>query len=438
MSFEIKLKEGKILATIYEKIPHDITKKYVFVGYYFGKVYSDLIRVANGELILNEIIKQDVYSSAEIIDEILDGYYLLVIRKDDEYILLRDPIGFLATYMFELNNEIVLKDRRIYTFNNKLMYGFRYHPCYILSRKRGLKSFKITYNLHKLFYSAVDTKSILNDINEVSSYLAKYYQSRLENILKGYRREVYVSYSGGLDSSVVLKLLVDMGLEVVAIFLTKRVGENNSALKLIKQLGVDYIVVTRPDVKKATKDIDLVLEITEDNTPMNISLALAQYWVFKEVPQGRILALGQGADEVFGGYQKFVEILKEGGYDALRDEIHKVLLFSYLVNFEREWKLAYSSNIRLIYPLISPGVTYIVHHTPLKFLVENQNDEMRKHILRHIARKLNLPRDIYLAKKKSLQYVSGSMDILRKIAKKHGLKPYQYLQERYRYIIKYS
>lgn len=438
-NFKIQITNNKLTYKINrEKVSCFVTDKILLIGRYFG---DNLINIPNLISDQRQLIKdfirneEDVFNNAQIIDDTFDGYYISIIKLYNNYYILRDPLGFLAVYLHETDKLSILSDRQFLKINdNNLSSGIRLHPLYLFKKNRKIRGiYTIHLNLHDIIFR--QENFYIKDINILSQRLIDFYLNRIHKILKiENSKHIYVSYSGGLDSSVALKLFNEAGIDTVAIIIMgqyKNTTQTNF-MKLLKKMGVDYIYINIPRIEEIIEDIDFVLEVTEDETPMNISLALAQHWVFKEVPKKSYLALGQGADEVFGGYQKFLNIFRNRGVQDMINEIKKTLLFSYIVNFEREWKLSQAHNIRLLYPLISPGIVYITKHIPYHFLIKDTHDELRKHILRNIAKKLNLPKEIYLAKKKSLQYVSGSMDTLRKIAKMHGMKPYQYLQERQR------
>jgi asparagine synthase (glutamine-hydrolysing) len=182
----------------------------------------------------------------------------------------------------------------------------------------------------------------------------------------------------------------------------------------------------------AEHDIIEVIEIIEDFNPMNVALALAQYWTFTEVRPKSIIALGQGTDELFGGYSRYLNIFREGGAKALKKEIMKKTLFSYFVNFEREWKLANHFDVYNLYPLISPRIVYYGASLPVSINIRSLDDGLRKHIVRELASRLGIDKEIALAPKRSLQYSSGTMDALRAISKRKGMKPHEYLYDVYR------
>ena len=62
---------------------------------------------------------------------------------------------------------------------------------------------------------------------------------------------------------------------------------------------------------------------------------------------------------------------------------------------------------------------------PLNFKIRNG---VRKYILRKVAKEIGLPREIYERPKKAVQYGSGFVKVVRKIAKRNGLNVPDYLR----------
>jgi len=294
---------------------------YIKLGDHYGDFNNLIDFFLNDEIrsTLEEKFKKSVNFSniskliniSSEIDRLLDGQYLLIILKNDKSkFLLRDILGFISTYVMDYNNETIISDQRINRIEDKLLFGFRVHPFYVLQLSKGNKksTFKLYYNFHDIFYSGIRAGKV--DIDLLTSFIVKYYYYRLEKIIRrNPKRKIYVSYSGGVDSSIVLKMLSDLGLDVVAITIQEEGRVPRVVKKFVKDNRADIVYIEGYTEDEVLEDLKKVVSIIEDYTPMNVSLALAQYWVFREVPSGHILALGQGADELYGGYEKFIRTI---------------------------------------------------------------------------------------------------------------------------------
>lgn len=376
---------------------------------------------------LKDIIDVSFYSIGKL-DDYLDGKFL-ILQENDGIFIIRDPLGLVPCYLKSSGGDVILTDRKI--IENNIEGVYRLHPWYIysLSPETRKPTLYPVFN----YYFLLNNKRHFN-LEKASEILADYLVKRNKKILNLYgKRRVYVSFSGGVDSSLTVASLIKSGLDVIAI----TAGLTGSkdliiAERRARQLNVEHVVIeVKPDFSEIDRDLTQLIKILEDFTPMNIAIGLAQLWVMREIKGGEVLALGQGADELYGGYSKYIDILREMGPHGLHEEIKYLTIYSYQINFDREWKLGAHFGINIIYPLISPGIIKFIHNLPLEYKVRSLNDEYRKWILRYTAKKLGLPKDVYMSTKRSLQYSSGSMVIIRKLCKKAGLKPYQYLYKKF-------
>ena len=68
--------------------------------------------------------------------------------------------------------------------------------------------------------------------------------------------------------------------------------------------------------------------------------------------------------------------------------------------------------------------------------IASSNDPLRKIILRKLAKKLGLPRDVYERPKKAIQYSTGVSRNLKKVAKERSMSVNRFLNETFQRIMK--
>jgi asparagine synthase (glutamine-hydrolysing) len=137
---------------------------------------------------------------------------------------------------------------------------------------------------------------------------------------------------------------------------------------------------------------------------------------------------GQGADELFGGYRRYLNLYTRFGESAAEKAMVSDIAKMHEQNFEQAFKACSFHNIELRLPLVSYPLVEFALSLPLNFKIVSKNDALRKFVLRKTAEKLGLPKQIVYKPKKAVQYATGVDKALKKLAKRQNLPVRQYLQ----------
>lgn len=241
--------------------------------------------------------------------------------------------------------------------------------------------------------------------------------------------QIGILFSGGLDSSIITKLILaelpDKQIDIVT------VGEVDSYdMKNAIQRAAEFNFPLNHcylDQKLIESSIETLIKKKIVNKLGELLIALPLYCGMKFLSDSfgsKIVVLGQGADELFGGYNKYHLLFKESKMEEL-EKLMKIDLKNLLekqIMMEKE--IALNLDMNTIYPFLSPRIIDYAKSIPSSkhLLKMNSNSIIRKVELRKLAKMLDFSDEAVNQPKKALQYGSGTIRIIRKIAKEEGYK----------------
>ncbi|MDD1702079.1 MAG: asparagine synthase C-terminal domain-containing protein [Methanoregula sp.] len=220
--------------------------------------------------------------------------------------------------------------------------------------------------------------------------------------------EGVTALSGGVDSSLVAALAqrecVAVGLEGSHDLIQAR-----HAAKLLG-LTCTEVGITLEDIEAA---LPAVIAVIPKKDPVNTSIAVTQYFITRWAgEQGyRRIITGQGADELFGGYARYLSS------PSLEDDLARDVI-GLEVQAQRDQAVAALNGTYLSMPYLDIRVVRAACAIPAH---EKVRDGQRKIPLRKVA-ELHIPLELAGYGKKAMQYGSGVWGVLKKLARKNGYK----------------
>lgn len=227
-----------------------------------------------------------------------------------------------------------------------------------------------------------------------------------------------LAFSGGLDSSIIAHLAVRSGKHVDAV----TVGYEGCldfawAVEAAELLGIRVKKVAVDD--EALREVVAALESRfPARSTMDLAIASIFYVASKNFP-GNFLVTGHGPDELFGGYQKYVNMLERFGVERAARSMKQDIEQLHSTNLERDELASALAGATLLAPYLSKDIYELaLSIDPKMKLREIDGGVVRKWVLRKAAERLGLPTRLVERPKKAAQYSSGTQRGIRRILAK--------------------
>ncbi|MXV64317.1 asparagine synthetase B [Natronorubrum sp. JWXQ-INN-674] len=227
-------------------------------------------------------------------------------------------------------------------------------------------------------------------------------------------RDIAVAFSGGVDSALVAELL-DAPLYVVGFPDSHDVEAARTAAEA---MGRDLTVVDLEpaDLERAVPD---VARATGRTNAMDVQIALPLYLVGERVAADGFdaLAVGQGADELFGGYEKVVRLDHRVDAETTRGAV-RGQIETLPEQLPRDIHAIEATGLEPVAPLLHDAVVDAALRLPDALLADETE---RKRALRLVAAD-HLPEEIAYRNKKAVQYGSLVARELDRLARQADYK----------------
>ena len=367
------------------------------------------------------LMNNDFLSSIKKVIHNLDGDYSFVLWDDGKLVLYRDSIGTKPLYYGFNHDSFVFASEMKSLWHIGIDDVKTLIPGHILIINTNNYVEDLGFeSLIDLFLvdSICDINNIYYNTHYTYNDLKKYLIKDLINSTKkriNENNDVAIIFSGGVDSTLLTKIVQNENKNIKLYTVgTKNSNDLKFAKKAINELNLDFkeIIINKNIIKK---NLEQVIKAIEEFNIMKIGVAMPLHIASKTAyHDGFQLAIsGQGADELFGGYTKYLKNYEKLGsktQDILYDDIKN----SFHVNLQRDEAITAYNNIELKTPFMDKNLIKTAMKIPIKYKIKSNNDKMRKHILRDIALDIGVPEFIALRPKKAAQYGSGVHKILIK------------------------
>lgn len=390
-----------------------------------GRIYPNPTELCDAEVFAKKLRENRL----ESIFKAVDSEFAFALVNSHGVVGGRDTIGTRPFYYGENVDYAAVSSERKALWKIGINTANSFPPGHVaFIDEHGFK-FKRVKTLTK---SQVKKISMQTAAEELQKLLQKSVKERLFGL-----KDVAVAFSG-LDSSILASLAKSSVANVHLIHVslngqpeTEEAKEAAEALKLplhIRLYNEEDVEVT----------LSKVLRLVEEPTPLNVSVGIPFYWTAEKATEMgvKVLLAGQGADELFGGYRRYVNDYLRYGVKQVEKTMFNDVFKMYETNFERDFKICNYHNVELRFPFATYPIAEFATKLPLELKIERRANGLRKLVLRKLAKNLGLPDFIVEKPKRAIQYSTGVNKTLKKLARREELTMREYLEKKFQTLFK--
>jgi len=219
-------------------------------------------------------------------------------------------------------------------------------------------------------------------------------------------KKVGVAFSGGVDSTLLAKLVKDMGYNIHLLTIGFQDSHDINFAKEVNQILNLPHSISEIDPEKFKDDSQKINQtIKSDNLSWNEN-SIAFYYVAELAQKNglRTVVTANGIDELFCGYNSYREAIEKG-----EDEVVKMM--NDKLKNEKEMMVAINAvtaefGVTMIQPFLLPNFIEYAKKIPVSEKIHGQDDMKRKHPIRELAMDCGVPEVAAQKQKKALQYGS--------------------------------
>jgi asparagine synthase (glutamine-hydrolysing) len=420
----------------------------VMIGHAFSKIITtdkpQPIKLENAALVFEGRIRSTIskFSDAEAFAQKLsqkeaiknlftsEDCFAFAIAKREKIIAGRDTMGISPLYYGENFQFVALASERKALWRIRIKDAHSFPPGHVAAMDRKGIQFE---PVRTLTCSGAKPTTI-----EVAAERLQKLLRRSVNVKVSGLREVAVAFSGGIDSCLIAFLAKNSGADVhlVHVALENQL-ETDYAKKAAEELKLPIHVQLYKE-EDVENTLPRVLWMIEESDPVKANIGIPFRWAAEKTEELglKVILAGQGADELFGGYRRYVEDYLRCGSEKTHEILFKDVANMYKTNFERDYKICNFHNVELRIPFVTHRIVNFAINLPVELKIKLPDDGLRKLVLRRTAENLGLPRFIVERPKKAIQYATGINKVLGKLARKNKLSMIEYTQRIFREALK--
>ena len=232
--------------------------------------------------------------------------------------------------------------------------------------------------------------------------------SEMENAVKETisDKKIGVAFSGGVDSTLLAKLVKDLGYDIHLLTIGFQDSHDINFAKEVNQLLNFPHSISEIDPEKFKEVSQKINQIIKsDNLSWNEN-SIAFHYVAELAQKNELktVVTANGIDELFCGYNSYREAIEKG-----EGEVTKMM--DEKLKNEGEMMIAINQvtaefGVKMVQPFLSPSFVDYSKKIPVSEKIHGPDDMQRKHPIRELAMDYGVPEVAAQKQKKALQYGS--------------------------------
>ena len=352
-----------------------------------------------------------------------DGSYALAVLEGGHLLCARDPLGAMPLYLGENADSLALASERKALWSIGIDDSISLPPGHLVKVTEQGMTLKPVKTLKPLAIRKIGEEEAAEKLKVLLLHAVDIRTRDIERVAVG--------FSGGLDSSLLAYLVNACGIEIDLISVGVEGSGLGEAVEAAESLGLPYYAELHSE-DEVEETLDEALLCVEEPDPLKVGIAVPLLWVAEKAAElgDRVLLLGQGCDELFGGYRKHLDAYLREGAESASSLMFRDVAEAYERNYEPNNKVSAHHGVELRLPFADWELTQFALSLPVELKLSPEN-HVGKRVLRILAEDLGLPSAIVERRKRAIQYSTGVDKALRKIARRQGLTLTGFLQRRF-------
>jgi asparagine synthase (glutamine-hydrolysing) len=386
--------------------------------------------------LIEEFYQGDLARAVTQAMPLLDGMYAFAVTDGECVVLARDPVGKKPVYYIEgFPFYFASESKALRNFGREVE---RLNPGYILVADRSRIQVQQAYQIEQ---SPIRLTRMEAAIREYGIVFDRAIDKRVAGL-----QDAAVLLSGGVDSTLVAKAIHNRGLNVTGYCVGVRDAfDIQNALRAADDMGIELRTISLNE-EIVAQVLPEVIEAIELNGMVQVEAAVPMYLAARMASEDghKVMFSGQAADELFGGYSWYAQVVAAQGHLTLHKRMWDDILKLYLDTLEREDRMTMAHSIELRAPFLDRDLIRTAMQISPLLKVKDADDTMRKWVHREFALRQGVPRYIAYGAKVRAQDGSAIPGIIQALAEQHfhGRKipkvsltdygsNYRYLEEAY-------
>ncbi len=390
-----------------------------------GRIYPTNRYFSDAEDFMGRL-RQDTEDTARTFIAEVEGDFAFAIAESARLIVGRDSAGIRPLYYGENSVVSAVASERKALWKIGLENVHSFPPGHVATMDQS--GFGLCEARRPVDFRPPRQVTMEKAAGELQALLEQSVKERLSNL-----GAIAVAFSGGLDSSIIAFLSKKSCSDVTLLHVSlKNQPETEHAKAVAEELNLP-IRICIYDENDVSRTLSRIVRLIEESDPVKASIGIPIYWASKEAAKMSlpVMLAGQGSDELFAGYKRYVDNLGRWGAEKTRDAILRDIAGMHETNFERDFKICNFHGVELRIPFVTPQIIKFAVDLPVQLKIQNLENTPRKLVLREVARNLGLSSEIVTRPKKAIQHSTGVTKVLRRLAKERRLSLKEYIQGTY-------